>query len=79
MGPATSYKLRTLVRQFKIPSPDDPAVMVLREELKCGHIIPGPNYALGSKAAAIRDLFRELAGEPVKRRCFECGKRQFSN
>ena len=75
MGPATPYKLRTLVRQFKIASPGDPAVTVLREELECGHIVYGRTYELpGSKAVAIRDLFRELAGKPVKRRCFECAK-----
>jgi hypothetical protein len=73
MRPTAKFKVRKVVREFRIPSPVNPAVMVPREELECGHIIRGRRPS-GEKAKMIQEVFRIMAGKPTRRRCFECGK-----
>ena len=68
------YKMRKVVREFRITSPVNPSVMVPREELECGHVIRGRIGGPRSKAEAIGEAFRVVAGRSKTRRCFECGK-----
>lgn len=67
-----NYKMREVVREFKIPSPVNAAVMVPRIELSCGHVVRG--VISPTKSQILAKLMHGLAGTRPKHRCFECAK-----
>ena len=67
------YRMRKVLKEFSIPSPVNPNVLVPRVALECGHVIRG-RIGNKSKAELIADLARSMNGTPAKRRCFSCGK-----